>query len=52
MGRKLKYLTDDEKKEANNKKARKYYQKNKERIRKQRMQKYWEIVKNLRVGNF
>jgi len=42
MGRKLKYKTEEERKEANRIKSRKYYLKNAEKIRKKRMEKYYE----------
>ncbi len=41
MGRKKKYLTKEEKKKANSIKSLKYYYKNKDKINKNRMEKYY-----------
>jgi len=41
MGRKKKYNTIQEKREANLKARKKYYEKNKEKIRATRMEKYY-----------
>lgn len=41
MGRKKKYFTNDEKREANRKKSLKYYYKNKDKINNSRMEKYY-----------
>jgi len=41
MGRKKKYYTKEEKKEANIKKSLRYYYKNKNKINKSRMEKYY-----------
>jgi hypothetical protein len=45
MGRKKIYKTEAEKKQANRLKARKYYLKNAEKIKKRRMEKYYEEKK-------
>lgn len=42
MGRKKKYLTIEEKRKANNEARKRYYEKNKEKIRTSRMEKYYE----------
>lgn len=42
MGRKKKYFTIEEKREANNKARKKYYEKNAEMLRKIRMKKYYD----------
>lgn len=39
MGRKKIYAT---KQEANRERAKRFYEKNKERLKKERMQRYWE----------
>lgn len=41
MGRKKKYKTEDEIKEANRKKALAYYHRNKEEINRKKMEKYY-----------
>ncbi len=41
MGRKKKYHTIEEQRVANNKARKKYYEKNKEKIRAARMEKYY-----------
>lgn len=41
MGRIKKYNTIEEKREANNKARKRYYEKNAEKIRKTRMEKYY-----------
>jgi len=46
MGRKKLYHTIEEKREANNKSRKKYYEKNRERINKARMEKYYADKKN------
>ena len=46
MGRKKKYFTIEEKREAKNKARKKYYEKNRERINKTRMEKYYEDKRN------
>jgi len=45
MGRKKLYNTIEEKRAANNKARKKYYEKNKEKIRKARMKRYYEKEK-------
>lgn len=45
MGRKKLYHTIEEKREANNKARKKYYEKNKEKIRETRMKRYYEKEK-------
>ena len=51
MGRKKKYFTEDEKKEAQRKWVREYYQRNKEKLNKNSMEKYYELRKNLQSNN-
>jgi hypothetical protein len=46
MGRLKKYMTDDEKKEVQKKWAKEYYYRNKEKINKKTMEKYYEKVRN------
>lgn len=46
MGRLKKYLTDCDKKEAQKKWAKEYYHRNKEKINKKTMQKYYEKKRN------
>ncbi len=45
MGRKKKYLTKEELLKARNEAQKRYYQKNKEKIKKSRMEKYYEEAK-------
>tara|TARA_Y100000310_G_scaffold132500_1_gene131517 strand:- start:813 stop:968 length:156 start_codon:yes stop_codon:yes gene_type:complete len=47
MGRLKKYKTEEEKKRANRIKARKYYLKNADKIKKRRMEKYYEEKNSL-----
>ena len=42
MGRSKKYHTEEELAEANREKCKRYYEKNKERLNKKRMEQYWE----------
>tara|TARA_R100001377_G_C3172447_1_gene103575 strand:- start:798 stop:932 length:135 start_codon:yes stop_codon:yes gene_type:complete len=42
MGRKKKYLTKEEKLKARNENQKRYYEKNKEKLKKTRMEKYYE----------
>ena len=42
MGRKLKYKTEEEKKQANRDKFMKHYWKNTEKIRKRNLKRYYE----------
>lgn len=42
MGRSKKYHTEEELAIANREKCKRYYEKNKERLNKKRMEKYWE----------
>jgi hypothetical protein len=51
MGRLKKYSTEDEKKEAQKKWASEYYYRNKEKINKKAMEKYYGLQKNLRPDN-
>ena len=51
MGRLKKYSTEDEKREAQKKWANEYYYRNKEKINKKAMEKYYESQKNLRPDN-
>lgn len=44
MGRSKKYNTPEELAEANRKKCRRYYEKNKDRLNEKRMEKYWETI--------
>jgi hypothetical protein len=44
MGRKKKYHTLEEQRAANNKARKRYYEKNKEKIRAARMEKYYADV--------
>ena len=50
MGRLKKYSTE-EKKEAQKKWASEYYYRNKEKINKKAMEKYYELQKNIRPNN-
>lgn len=47
MGRKKKYSTEKEKKEAQQKWALEYYYRNKEEINKKLMENYYELRKNI-----
>ena len=47
MGRKPKYKTEEEKREAQKKWANEYYHRNKENINKKAMEKYYESQKNI-----
>lgn len=51
MGRLKKYSTEDEKKEAQKNWAKEYYYRNKEKINKIAMEKYYELQKNIRPNN-
>jgi hypothetical protein len=51
MGRLKKYSTEEEKKEAQKKWANQYYHRNKEKINKMAMEKYYELQKNIRSNN-
>jgi hypothetical protein len=42
MGRKKKYITEQEKRDAQNKWVKEYYERNKERLNKTSMEKYYE----------
>lgn len=46
MGRKKKYLTREEWLKAHNENQQRYYQKNKEKLRQARMEKYYADKKN------
>jgi hypothetical protein len=47
MGRKKKYNTEEERKNAQRKWNREYYNKNKEKINAHRMEVYYELQKNI-----
>jgi len=51
MGRLKKYKTEEEKKEVQKKWANQYYHRNKERINKIAMEKYYELQKSIRPDN-
>ena len=51
MGRKKKYNTLEEKREAQNQWAREYYERNKDLIDKKAKEKYYELRKNLQSIN-
>lgn len=51
MGRKKKYLTIEEQKEAQRQYAKKYYDRNKDKINSKSMEKYYELQKNIRSNN-
>ena len=51
MGRKKKYQTEDEKHEAQKRWMREYYYRNRERLNKERMERYYELQKNTRSDN-
>ncbi len=51
MGRKKKYITEQEKRDAQNKWAKEYYKRNKEKLNKASMKKYYELRKNLQSDN-
>jgi hypothetical protein len=51
MGRLKKYSTEEEKKDAQKKWANQYYYRNKEKINKRAMEKYYELQKNIRRNN-
>lgn len=51
MGRKKKYNTEEEKREAQRKWNREYYIKNKQKINTHRMEVYYELQKNLQSNN-
>lgn len=51
MGRLKKYKTEEEKKEAQKKWANQYYHRNKEKINKKAMEKYYGLQKNLQPDN-
>jgi hypothetical protein len=42
MGRKIKYLTDEEKRISRNKAFMKYYEKNKEKVKIRNLKRYYE----------
>jgi hypothetical protein len=53
MGRKKKYLTSEEKREAQNRWAREYYLRNKEMVDKKSIEKYYERKRdNLQDNEF
>lgn len=47
MGRKKKYTTDEELRIARNKRRMKYYNRNKEKERKEALERYYENERNL-----
>jgi hypothetical protein len=51
MGRLKKYSTEEEKKEAQKKWANEYYHRNKEKINKRAMEKYYELQKDIQPNN-
>lgn len=51
MGRLKKYSTEEEKKDAQKKWANEYYYRNKEKINKKAMEKYYGLQKNIRSNN-
>jgi hypothetical protein len=51
MGRKRKYITEEEQRTAQQEWNRMYYSKNKEKINSHRMKRYYELQKNLRPNN-
>ena len=51
MGRLKKYSSEEEKKEAQKKWASEYYYRNKEKINKKAMEKYYGLPENLRSDN-
>jgi hypothetical protein len=51
MGRLKKYSTEEEKKNAQKKWANEYYYRNKEKINKRAMEKYYGLQKNLQPNN-
>jgi hypothetical protein len=46
MGRKRKYFTEEEKRIAKNESYMRFYEKNKERIRKEKLKRYYETKRN------
>jgi hypothetical protein len=51
MGRKKKYLTDEQLVEAQKRWSLEYYYRNKEKINKKIMENYYELRKNLQSNN-
>ena len=51
MGRLKKYSTEEEKKDAQKKWANEYYYRNKEKINKKAMEKYYGLQKNIQPDN-
>lgn len=51
MGRKKKYNTEEERREAQREWNKKYYLKNKEKINAHRMKKYYELRKDTQPDN-
>lgn len=51
MGRKRKYHTKEEQIEAQRRWSRNYYERNKDKINKKSMEKYYELQKNSRSDN-
>ena len=51
MGRSKKYSTEEERKEVQKKWANEYYHRNKEKINKKAMEKYYGLQKNLQPDN-
>jgi hypothetical protein len=50
MGRKKKYKTEEELKNANRKKALEYYHRNKKELNRKKMEKYYEEKKRREMG--
>jgi hypothetical protein len=51
MGRKKKYITPEELAEAKKRWAKKFYERNKDKLNKASMEKYYELRKNLQSNN-
>jgi hypothetical protein len=42
MGRRKKYVNEEERKRADCEKARRYYERNREEVKRKNLEKYWE----------
>ena len=51
MGRSKKYSTEEERKEVQKKWANEYYHRNKEKINKKAMEKYYELQRDIQPNN-
>jgi hypothetical protein len=51
MGRKKKYLTDEQREEAQRRWSLEYYYRNKEKINEKVMENYYELRKNIQSNN-